>query len=176
MALEGKVATEAADYIICNSTIELEPRAFALFLKILPIGPLLATNREIRQAGHFWNEDSTCITLLKELSRSTTWYKWQYLVCLPKRLHGEIRHPWENSQLGTSTRSLKPSFSGLLHESLRLELYHGRKSTMEKHFPDNMSLGNVLTMSTKVNLGNTFPNDMSSANSVTAVAQQPTQK
>nr|GEX16169.1 UDP-glycosyltransferase 83A1-like [Tanacetum cinerariifolium] len=66
MALEGKVAAEAADYIICNSTIELEPGAFSLFLKISPIGPLLATNREIKQAGHFWNEDSTCLTWLDQ--------------------------------------------------------------------------------------------------------------
>nr|GFB76773.1 UDP-glycosyltransferase 83A1-like [Tanacetum cinerariifolium] len=66
MALEGKVAAEAADYIICNSTIELEPGAFTLFPKISPIGPLLATNRETKQAGHFWKEDSTCLTWLDQ--------------------------------------------------------------------------------------------------------------
>ena len=66
MALEGKVAAEAADYIICNSSIELEPGALTLFPKIIPIGPLLAANRETKQAGHFWNEDSTCLTWLDQ--------------------------------------------------------------------------------------------------------------
>ncbi|KAL8199410.1 hypothetical protein R6Q57_012978 [Mikania cordata] len=38
--------------------------AFTLFPKMLPIGPLLATIKSTRQVGHFWNEDSTCITWL----------------------------------------------------------------------------------------------------------------
>ncbi|KAI3761993.1 hypothetical protein L1987_52416 [Smallanthus sonchifolius] len=66
--LEGKETAEISDKIICNSTMELEPGAFALFPKMLPIGPLLATNRSTRQVGHFWNEDSTCLAWLDQQS------------------------------------------------------------------------------------------------------------
>nr|XP_043622816.1 UDP-glycosyltransferase 83A1-like [Erigeron canadensis] len=62
--LDGKEAAEAADRIICNSTVELEHGAFTLFPKMLPVGPLLATNRLTKQAGHYWNEDSSCLTWL----------------------------------------------------------------------------------------------------------------
>ncbi|KAJ0457474.1 putative trans-zeatin O-beta-D-glucosyltransferase [Helianthus annuus] len=66
LILEVKKAAEAADHIICNSTMELETGAFTLFPKMLPIGPLLATNRSTRQVGHFWNEDTTCLTWLDQ--------------------------------------------------------------------------------------------------------------
>ncbi|KAI3669960.1 hypothetical protein L6452_41480 [Arctium lappa] len=46
--------------------MELETGAFTLFPKMLPIGPLLATNCFSKQAGHFWNEDSTCLTWLDQ--------------------------------------------------------------------------------------------------------------
>ncbi|KAM0039843.1 putative 7-deoxyloganetin glucosyltransferase [Helianthus debilis subsp. tardiflorus] len=64
--LEGKEAAEASYHIICNSSMELEPGAFTLFPKMLPIGPLLATNKSTKQVGHFWNEDSTCLTWLDQ--------------------------------------------------------------------------------------------------------------
>lgn len=64
--LDAKEAAETADWIICNSTMELETGAFTLFPKMLPIGPLLATNCFLKQAGHFWNEDSTCLTWLDQ--------------------------------------------------------------------------------------------------------------
>ncbi|XP_031268664.1 UDP-glycosyltransferase 83A1-like [Pistacia vera] len=35
-----------ADYLICNTTDDLEPEAFNLVPKVLPIGPLLASNRQ----------------------------------------------------------------------------------------------------------------------------------
>ncbi|KAL8234043.1 hypothetical protein R6Q59_020143, partial [Mikania micrantha] len=46
--------------------MNLEPATFALFPKILPIGPLLATNRSTKQVGHFWSEDSSCLTWLDQ--------------------------------------------------------------------------------------------------------------
>ncbi|KAJ0694492.1 putative limonoid glucosyltransferase [Helianthus annuus] len=64
--LKGKDAAEAAYHIICNSSMELEPGAFTLFPKMLPIGPLLATNKSTRQVGHIWKEDSTCFTWLHQ--------------------------------------------------------------------------------------------------------------
>lgn len=55
-----------ADWIICNSAYELEPAAFASFPNILPIGPLLASNKLGNQEGYFWPEDSTCLTWLDQ--------------------------------------------------------------------------------------------------------------
>ncbi|KAD6795968.1 hypothetical protein E3N88_06864 [Mikania micrantha] len=106
-------AKEAADHIIYNSTIDLEPGTFTLFPKMLPIGPLLATNRSKRQVGHFWSEDSSCLTWLDQQPVCSVIYNW---------------HSWESGQLGTSTGGPKPSVGGLLHESLWLELYNGRVS------------------------------------------------
>ncbi|XP_024978495.1 UDP-glycosyltransferase 83A1-like [Cynara cardunculus var. scolymus] len=66
LILGTKEAAETADCIICNSTMELETGAFRLFPKMLPIGPLLATNRFLKQEGHFWKEDFTCLTWLDQ--------------------------------------------------------------------------------------------------------------
>ncbi|KAL7604046.1 hypothetical protein Lser_V15G20323 [Lactuca serriola] len=55
-----------ADYLICNSAYELETSTFTSFPDILPIGPLLASNRVAKQIGHFWKEDSTCLTWLDQ--------------------------------------------------------------------------------------------------------------
>ncbi|OIT05832.1 PREDICTED: UDP-glycosyltransferase 83A1-like [Nicotiana attenuata] len=55
---------KSADWIICNSAEELEPGAFAMFPQVLPIGPLLASNRLGSSAGHFWPEDSNCLKWL----------------------------------------------------------------------------------------------------------------
>ncbi|XP_076896721.1 UDP-glycosyltransferase 83A1-like [Bidens hawaiensis] len=63
---EGKEAAKAADHIICNSTVELENGAFSLFPKMLPIGPLLATNKSTKQVGHFWNEDTSGLRWLDQ--------------------------------------------------------------------------------------------------------------
>ncbi|GKG34485.1 hypothetical protein Tco_0437181, partial [Tanacetum coccineum] len=63
---EGTVAARAADCIICNSAVELEPETFTLFPKILPTGPLLENNGKTKQIGHFWNEDSSCVTWLDQ--------------------------------------------------------------------------------------------------------------
>ncbi|XP_076952726.1 UDP-glycosyltransferase 83A1-like [Bidens hawaiensis] len=55
-----------AEWFICNSSAELEPSPFSLFPKLLPIGPLLASNRLVDQVAHFWAEDSTCLTWLDQ--------------------------------------------------------------------------------------------------------------
>nr|GFA97174.1 putative UDP-glucuronosyl/UDP-glucosyltransferase [Tanacetum cinerariifolium] len=74
VVLESKESAEMAGRIICNSTMELDPGAFALFPNILPIGPLLATNSHKKQVGHFWNEDSTCLTWLDQQPVSSVIY------------------------------------------------------------------------------------------------------
>ncbi|XP_044467853.1 UDP-glycosyltransferase 83A1-like [Mangifera indica] len=67
LIVKGTDGTQmAADYLICNTTYDLEPEAFNLVPKILPIGPLLASNRQGNSAGYFWPEDSTCLTWLDQ--------------------------------------------------------------------------------------------------------------
>lgn len=55
-----------ADWIICNTTSELEQGALSSFPEILPIGPLMASNRLGESAGHLWPVDTTCITWLDQ--------------------------------------------------------------------------------------------------------------
>ncbi|KAL6553050.1 hypothetical protein OROGR_006892 [Orobanche gracilis] len=57
-------SNKLADRVICNSSYELEPGAFSLYPDILPVGPLLASNRLGRPAGCFWQEDSACLAWL----------------------------------------------------------------------------------------------------------------
>ncbi|KAM0055442.1 putative cyanohydrin beta-glucosyltransferase [Helianthus debilis subsp. tardiflorus] len=59
-------STKITEWFICNSSIELEPAAFSLFPELLPVGPLLASNRLADQAGQFWAEDSTCLEWLDQ--------------------------------------------------------------------------------------------------------------
>ncbi|XP_027351425.1 UDP-glycosyltransferase 83A1-like [Abrus precatorius] len=59
-------AVEIADWIICNSTHDHEPAAFALAPEILPIGPLIASKNETYLGGNFWPEDSTCLNWLDQ--------------------------------------------------------------------------------------------------------------
>lgn len=62
--VQNNRAVKLADWLICNSSYELEPGAFSLAPEIVPIGPLLASNRFGNSAGHFWVEDSTCLKWL----------------------------------------------------------------------------------------------------------------
>jgi UDP:flavonoid glycosyltransferase YjiC (YdhE family) len=59
-------AAKMADRIISNSAYDLEPGAFSFAPNILPIGPLLASNRLGDQLGYFWPEDSTCLKWLDQ--------------------------------------------------------------------------------------------------------------
>ncbi|KAK4426218.1 UDP-glycosyltransferase 83A1 [Sesamum alatum] len=62
---ENNTPTQSADWLISNSVHDLEPGAFALAPQILPIGPLLATNRpEISAGGHFLQQDYECLEWL----------------------------------------------------------------------------------------------------------------
>lgn len=62
--VQNNRAVKLADWLICNSSYELEPGAFSLAPEIVPIGPLLASNRFGNSAGHFCVEDSTCLKWL----------------------------------------------------------------------------------------------------------------
>ncbi|KAK4490740.1 hypothetical protein RD792_001443 [Penstemon davidsonii] len=69
--LQNNKAAKLADWLICNSSYELEPGALNLVPNCLPIGPLLASNRVGNSAGYFWPHDSSCLEWLdRQLSNS----------------------------------------------------------------------------------------------------------
>ncbi|WCJ25608.1 UDP-Glycosyltransferase superfamily protein [Euphorbia peplus] len=57
-------ALKDTDWILCNSAYDLEPGALGFDPRMLPIGPLLASNRSGETGGSFWEEDSTCLKWL----------------------------------------------------------------------------------------------------------------
>ncbi|KAK8693349.1 hypothetical protein V6N13_070934 [Hibiscus sabdariffa] len=59
-------AVETADWVLCNSCLELESEGFNLVPKVLPIGPLSAGNRLGNLSGNFWLEDATCMQWLDQ--------------------------------------------------------------------------------------------------------------
>ncbi|KAF8378814.1 hypothetical protein HHK36_030163 [Tetracentron sinense] len=63
-----------ADWLLCNSFYDIEPSAFPLNPNLLPIGPLLAGNRQRQPAGNFWQEDSTCLSWLNQQPDSSVIY------------------------------------------------------------------------------------------------------
>ncbi|PQQ13408.1 UDP-glycosyltransferase 83A1-like [Prunus yedoensis var. nudiflora] len=63
-----------AEWIVCNSAYALEPAAFAMAPEMLPIGPLLASNRLGNSAGYFWPQDSTCLQWLDQQPASSVIY------------------------------------------------------------------------------------------------------
>ncbi|GMP28714.1 hypothetical protein CsSME_00004147 [Camellia sinensis var. sinensis] len=63
-----------ADWLICNSTYELEPAVFTLFPNIMPIGPLLTSNGLGNSAGYFWPKDSTCLEWLDQQPANSVIY------------------------------------------------------------------------------------------------------
>ncbi|KAJ0098805.1 hypothetical protein Patl1_21697 [Pistacia atlantica] len=63
-----------ADCLICNSIHDFEPVAFTLVPNILPIGPLLVSNRQGNSTGYFWQEDSTCLKWLEQQQPNSVIY------------------------------------------------------------------------------------------------------
>ncbi|KAI3713135.1 hypothetical protein L1987_71707 [Smallanthus sonchifolius] len=66
VVVQAVEASRLTEWFICNSSPELEAAAFNLFPNLLPIGPLLASNRLADQTGHFWQEDTTCLAWLDQ--------------------------------------------------------------------------------------------------------------
>ena len=71
---ENMQGMRVADFQFCNSTYDLEPAAFAVAPKVLPIGPLLASNRLGNSTGYFWPEDSTCLEWLEQQQPNSVIY------------------------------------------------------------------------------------------------------
>nr|UHB15538.1 UDP-glycosyltransferase [Paris polyphylla] len=59
-------ATETADFIACNSFLEIEEPVFSYAPKLLPIGPLQTGLRTGKPVGHFRREDSSTVAWLDE--------------------------------------------------------------------------------------------------------------
>ncbi|KAJ4707334.1 UDP-glycosyltransferase [Melia azedarach] len=72
--LQNNETLKKSEFLLCNSTYDLEPGAFALIPELLPIGPLLASNRLGSSAGHFWPEDSTCLKWLNQQQPNSVIY------------------------------------------------------------------------------------------------------
>ncbi|XP_031257639.1 UDP-glycosyltransferase 83A1-like [Pistacia vera] len=66
ITVENNEYLKKAEFLICNSTFDLEPAAFTLVPQLLPIGPLLASSHLGNSAGYFWPEDSTCLKWLDQ--------------------------------------------------------------------------------------------------------------
>ncbi|KAI9082434.1 hypothetical protein K1719_035577 [Acacia pycnantha] len=66
--MKSSKVVESTDWVICNSSLELEAPAFAFVAKTLPIGPLQA--RKSSHIDHlstsFWPEESTCLNWLNQ--------------------------------------------------------------------------------------------------------------
>ncbi|KAJ4707316.1 UDP-glycosyltransferase [Melia azedarach] len=54
------------EWLLCNSTYDLEPVAISMDTRILPVGPLLASNRLGDSAVNFLPEDITCLKWLDQ--------------------------------------------------------------------------------------------------------------
>ncbi|KAJ1421478.1 UDP-glucuronosyl/UDP-glucosyltransferase [Sesbania bispinosa] len=67
-------AVEYAEWIICNSSYDHEPAAFALAPEVLPIGPLQASNHVGYLVGNFWPEDSSCLNWLDQQPANSVIY------------------------------------------------------------------------------------------------------
>ena len=67
LLVRNNKSVKATEWLLCNSTYDLEPAAFALAPNILPIGPLLASNQPGESSvGNFLPEDSTCLKWLDQ--------------------------------------------------------------------------------------------------------------
>ncbi|CAA3015387.1 UDP-glycosyltransferase 83A1-like [Olea europaea subsp. europaea] len=74
LLVKNMQSVKSSDRLICNSSDWLEPGTFALFPDILPIGPLLASNRLGKSAGSFWQQDSGCLSWLDQQPRNSVIY------------------------------------------------------------------------------------------------------
>ncbi|GLU01837.1 hypothetical protein SLE2022_191190 [Rubroshorea leprosula] len=63
---KNNIAIEKAEWLLCNSTYNLEAGAFALVPKALPIGPLSELDILGNLEVNFWAEDGSCLKWLNQ--------------------------------------------------------------------------------------------------------------
>lgn len=66
LMVRNNKSIQLADWLLCNSTYDLEPAAFNLATQMVPLGPLLASNRLGDSGGNFWAEDPSCLKWLDQ--------------------------------------------------------------------------------------------------------------
>ncbi|XP_041007691.1 UDP-glycosyltransferase 83A1-like isoform X2 [Juglans microcarpa x Juglans regia] len=59
-------AWKLADWWLCNTAYELEPAAFSLLPKLLPVGPIMASDQTRNVRGQFLPEDTSCLNWLDQ--------------------------------------------------------------------------------------------------------------
>ncbi|XP_041002788.1 UDP-glycosyltransferase 83A1-like [Juglans microcarpa x Juglans regia] len=74
LIVRNNSSVKVADWLICNSDYDLEPAAFRMTPEIIPIGPLLASNRGQNPTGNFWQADKTCLEWLDQQPRHSVIY------------------------------------------------------------------------------------------------------
>lgn len=72
--IKNNKSAKLSQWLICNSSYELEPGALAFIPNCLPIGPLLASSRLGKSSGYFWPEDSTCLSWLDQQQTNSVIY------------------------------------------------------------------------------------------------------
>lgn len=65
-SVKNNLSIKLAEWVLCNSTHDLEPAAFNSDPNFIQIGPLLARNRLGDCAGSFWQEDLACLKWLDQ--------------------------------------------------------------------------------------------------------------
>ncbi|KAJ8750181.1 hypothetical protein K2173_014096 [Erythroxylum novogranatense] len=67
LMVRNNKSTKLTKWLLCNSAYDLEPSAFHMAPHILPIGPLLASNKLGGDStGNFWAKDTTCLEWLDQ--------------------------------------------------------------------------------------------------------------
>jgi len=62
------------EWLLCNSSHELESAAFSMAPEIIPVGPLLSCDQLGHSAGNFWPQDLTCLKWLDQQSPNSVIY------------------------------------------------------------------------------------------------------
>lgn len=67
LMMKNMESMKITEWLLCNSTHELEPTAFSMAPEIIPIGPLFSSNNQLgSSAGNFWPQDLTCLEWLDQ--------------------------------------------------------------------------------------------------------------
>ncbi|XWS32957.1 hypothetical protein CRYUN_Cryun22dG0035500 [Craigia yunnanensis] len=74
LMVRNNESIKLTDWLLCNSTYELEPAAFAMAPKIRPIGPLLSPNQLGDSNGNLRPEDSNCLEWLNQQAPQSVIY------------------------------------------------------------------------------------------------------
>ncbi|MED6209033.1 hypothetical protein PIB30_050724 [Stylosanthes scabra] len=84
---------KVAQWWLCNTTCDLEPAAFSISPRFLPIGPLMETynNNNIKASSSLWQEDTTCLQWLdQQPTRSVVYVSFGSLAVLESNQFKEL--------------------------------------------------------------------------------------